>query len=41
MKEEYVLRIVKLLHKCDDVEIFEIILHLLQKYSQLLCDNRN
>ena len=33
MKEEYVLRIVKLLHKCNDIEMFEIILQLLQKQS--------
>ena len=33
MKEEYILRIVKQLHKCDDLEMFEIILQMLQKLS--------
>ena len=33
MKEEYILRIVKQLHNCDDLEIFEIILQFLQKQS--------
>ena len=31
MKEEYISTITQLLQKCQDVEIFEIILQLLQK----------
>lgn len=33
MQQEYILKIVKLLHKCEDIEILEIVLQLLQKQS--------
>jgi len=33
MKEDYIASITNLLHKCEDIEIFEIILHLLRKQS--------
>ena len=33
MKQEYVLKIIELLQKCDDTEIFDIIFHILQKNS--------
>lgn len=32
-KEAYAAKIFELLKKCDDIEIFEIILQILQKYS--------
>ena len=31
MKEEYISTIIKLLQKCDDLEMLEIIMQLLQK----------
>jgi hypothetical protein len=39
MKEEYISTIIKLLENCDDIEMLEIILQLLQKSRNQMLDN--
>lgn len=33
MHDEYISLIITLLHKCDDIEILQIVYHLLQKHK--------
>lgn len=39
MKKEYISTITKLLENCDDIEMLEIILQLLQKSRDQMLDN--
>ncbi len=41
MKKDYISAITNLLHDCDDLEMLEIILQLLQKSNQHLVDAPN